>query len=263
MKLNADKCHFLLAGYKHEHLWIKVGDSIIWESTSEKLLGALIDRSLKFDTHVLKLCKKVGQKVTILSRLTKYMTLQKRRIVLKSFIESQFSYCPLIWMFHGRITNTKINRIHERALRLIYDDYISTFEELLDKDGSFSIHHRNLQLLAIELYKNKHGESPEIMQNILVNSEYNGANLRCQMDFHRPYKKHVYSGDDSIQALGPKIWNIIPSDIRDAESVDKFKNLIRKWKPTSCPCRLCKVYVQRQGYTNVIENYLDPIRPRL
>ena len=191
------------------------------------------------------------------------MTLQKRRIVLKSFIESQFSYCPLIWMFHGRITNTKINRIHERALRLIYNDYISTFEELLDKDGSFSIHHRNLQLLAIELYKNKHGESPEIMQNILVNSEYNGPNLRCQMDFHRPYKKHVYSGDDSIQALGPEIWNIIPSDIRDAESVDKFKNLIRKWKPTSCPCRLCKVYVQRQGYTNVIENYLDPIRPKM
>ena len=180
MKLNVDKCHFLLAGYKHDHLWIKVGDCKIWESTSEKLLDALNDRSLKFDTHVLKLCKKVGQKVTILSRITKYMSLQKRRIVLKYFIESQFSYCPLIWMFHGRITNNKINHIHERALRLTYNDYTSTFEELLDKYGSFSIHHRNTQSLTIELYKSKHGESPEILQNILINRDFCGENLRCK-----------------------------------------------------------------------------------
>ena len=134
MKLNEKKCHFLISGHKHEHIWANVGNAMIWESKSEKLLGILIDKDLKFDEHVSNLCKKVGQKVSMLSRITKYMTFHKRRMLFKSFVESQFSYCPLVWMFHGRIANGKINRVHERALRLVYKDYTSTFDELLERD---------------------------------------------------------------------------------------------------------------------------------
>ena len=72
---------------------------------------------------------------------------------MKAFIESQVNYCPLIWMFYSGTMNNKINRIHERALRLVYSDHVSSFDELLKKGGSFSIHHRNIQRLAIELYK--------------------------------------------------------------------------------------------------------------
>ena len=79
------------------------------------------------------------------------MSFKKRRTLMKAFIESQFSYCPLIWIFHSKIMNNKINRIHERALRLVYSDHVSSFNELLKKDQSFSIHHRNIQRLAIEL----------------------------------------------------------------------------------------------------------------
>ena len=68
------------------------------------------------------------------------MSLEKRRTLMKAFIESQFSYCPLIWMLHSRTLNYKISRIHERALRTVYSDYNSSFNELLDKDDSFTIH---------------------------------------------------------------------------------------------------------------------------
>ena len=80
---------------------------------------------------------------------------------MKAFIMSQFSYCPLVWMCHSRTLNNKINKLHERALRLVYDDRQSTFEELLNIDKSVTIHHRNLQVLATELYKVHHRLAPE------------------------------------------------------------------------------------------------------
>ena len=81
------------------------------------------------------------------------MTLQKKRTLYKAFVYSQFKYCPLTWMFYGCKTNYKIKRFQEQALRLIYDDYISSFEELLSKDGTFTIHEQNIQNVAIEMFK--------------------------------------------------------------------------------------------------------------
>ena len=83
------------------------------------------------------------------------MNLKQKRTLMKSFLESQFGYCPLVWMFYSRGVNNKINQLHERVLRIIYKDNISTFEELLEKDGSYSMHYKNIQLLAIELFKTK------------------------------------------------------------------------------------------------------------
>ena len=85
---------------------------------------------------------------------------------MKAFIMSQSSYCPLVWMCHSRTLNNKINKLHERALRLVYDDRQSTFEELLNIDKSVTIHHRNLQVLATELYKVHHRLAPERLNNI-------------------------------------------------------------------------------------------------
>ena len=72
------------------------------------------------------------------------------------FIESQFKYCPLVWMFLQRLINDKINKLYERALRIVYNDTVTSFENLLIKDKSFTIHHQNIQLLAIEIYKAIH-----------------------------------------------------------------------------------------------------------
>ena len=85
-------------------------------------------------------------------RVRKYLSWEKLRLLMKCFIESQFNYCPLIWMCHSRALNNKINKLHERALRQVYRDKTLTFEQMLEKDGSFTIHQRNLQKLAIEMY---------------------------------------------------------------------------------------------------------------
>ena len=77
------------------------------------------------------------QKKLTLSVIYQVMSLEKRRILMKALIESQFNYCPLIWMFRSRTLNNKINQIHEKALRSLCSDHNSSFYELLDKDGTF------------------------------------------------------------------------------------------------------------------------------
>ena len=74
---------------------------------------------------------------------------------MRSFIESQFGYSPLVWMFHNRGVNNEINKIHERLLRFVCCDFDHLFEELLSFDNSLSIHHRNIHLLALEMFKVK------------------------------------------------------------------------------------------------------------
>ena len=88
----------------------------IKNSKCEKLLGIRIENKLNFNTYVDVICKKAGQILDTLSRVTPFMDLSKRRTLLNAFFISQFSYYPLVWMFHRRWKNNKINRIHERCL---------------------------------------------------------------------------------------------------------------------------------------------------
>ena len=147
------------------------------------------------------------------------MTLNKRRILMKSFIISQFSYCPLIWMMHNRGLNNKINHIHERALRIVYNDYSSTFEDLLNKDKSVTIHQRNLQQLAIEIFKVKIGIAPIIMNEIFTFVENNTYNLRSGMHLSRVNVHSTQYGTESIGNLGAKIWNLVPVHMKDLKAV--------------------------------------------
>ena len=120
MKLNQDKCHLLVSGHKHETVWVNIGETKIWESNKQKLLGVVIDRNLNFNEYDFNLCRKADRKLSVLVRFLDYMSFEKRKFLLKAFVESQFGYCPLTWMFHGRRENSKISHIHERSLCIVY-----------------------------------------------------------------------------------------------------------------------------------------------
>ena len=134
MKLNTDKCRLIVLGYNHIQVWVSIGKDLIWESNNVKPFGITIYRDLKFDKHVLKLCSKAKQKLSALSRMAKLLFFNKRRTFFKAFVESQSKYCPILWMFHSRHTSNKINMLHETALRIVYDDGVSIFDQLLAMD---------------------------------------------------------------------------------------------------------------------------------
>ena len=151
MKGNTDKYHLLLR--KDDTSEIHIGDSIIKSSTCEKLLGIKIDSKLHFDDHVQDLCNKGNRKLRALAQATPYVNLQKIKVLMTAFVNAQFNYCPLIWMLHSRQNNNKTKHLHERYLRLIHNDKLSSNEQLLEKDGPVSIHHKNIQSLASEMFQ--------------------------------------------------------------------------------------------------------------
>ena len=244
MKLNEEKCHLIIAGHKFESVWAMIGESRIWESRREKLLGVYIDNDLNFKFHINQICIKAERKVAALARMSCFISQKRRRLIAKTFIESQFSYCPLVWMFHDRLVNKKINRLHERTLRIVYHDYTATFNELLERDKSYTIHQRNIQTLAIEMYKTKNNTNPNFMKDIFVEKRETGYTLRSSgtQDFESMNILKVRTGENTLRYLGCKIWALVPKKFKDDKSLYNFKKSIRKWKPLQCPCQMCKVY---------------------
>ena len=146
IKANADKCQLLVTG-NHE-VSANINEFEIESSKNEKLLGISIGTTLSFEYHVTSLCKKASQKLHALARIAHYMDFKKRRSLMKAFVISQFNYCPLIWMSHNRALNNRINKIHERTLRLVYHNKNLSFSELLELDNAVTMHQRNLQVFV-------------------------------------------------------------------------------------------------------------------
>ena len=187
-----------------------------------------------------------------LARVCNYMDARKLRVLKNAFITSQFSYWPLVWVFHSRTLNNQINKTHEKPLRFVYkNETFSSFDDLLKRDKSVSIHQKNLQILATEIYKTKNDLGRKIMKDTFhfIQKPYN---LRNDPELQRRRNRTVYFGTESISSLAPKIWKLIPSDIRSINSLEIFKEKIKFWRRDKCSCRLCKTYIGNMGFKTYI-----------
>ena len=132
---------------------------------------------------------------------------------MNAFITSQFPSAPVVSMFHSRKQNHHINRIHERALRAVYKDYNSSFDELLEKDNSFKIHDRNLQKLVTEIFEVKMNLGPEIMKEAFEIVEGPHA-LINELKLKSRKIHSVRYGIETASFVGAKVWNSLPRDLQ-------------------------------------------------
>ena len=141
------------------------------------------------------------------------MSTNQAQLLMGSFIMSRFSYCPLIWMCRSRKINNQINKLHERVLRLVYNDKNSSFLEFLERDKSVTIHKRNIQVLLTEIFKVKSRVAPEIMTEIFKFKDHS-PDVRKNNCIERQIIKSYKCGSETVSSLGAKPWDILPENIK-------------------------------------------------
>ena len=176
-----------------------------------------------------------------------FLNKRKRRLLINAFFKSQFSCCSLSWMFHSRTLN-KINRLHERCLRIICNVNTTSFTDLLEIDNSVSVHHRNMQVLVTEIYKSVNGLSPKLVSDCFKLNNMTVYNTRNRCTFYSRPVRTVFHGTESLSHLGSKILELVPNDMKNLSLLTAFKKAIKQWKPHACPCRLCRTYIYQVGF---------------
>ena len=218
---NPDKCHLFINA--DENVALKIKNETITNSSNEKLLGILFNNKFGLDEHVTLLCRKTFQKLNALARVAQYINLAQRRLIMYAFIFSQFGYCPLVWMFHSRKLNNRINNIHQHALRIVYRDYESTFQQLLKQNKPVSKKPTNT---CYRDFKTKNGLNPVIMEDVF-NFKNLAYNFRNAETLNRSNVSSAKYGTDTITSLGAKIWKILPNYYKELTSLLMFKSKIR------------------------------------
>ena len=182
------------------------------------------------------------------TRCAKFVSTEKRRLIFKAFIISQFSYCPLLWIFHTKQLNNLINSLHEKALGVTYQDRNSSFSELLNLNKSVSVHYRNIKYLLTEIDKVKMGLFPPIMNDIFSLSENSSYNLSCSVTVNRRNIRTSKFGFETVRTIEAIFWNDLPAELKHAESLKILKQKMKRWHPNDCPCKICRKFIKNLGY---------------
>ena len=124
---------------------------------------------------------------------------------------------------------------------------IQLFRNSWPELGLLLYHERNIQTLAIEIFKFLHGLSPKIMEDVFKLKDTISYELRVCNQLYSRNPRTVRYGTESISYLAPKIWSVVPKEIKQIDSLSLFKTRIKKWRP-ECPCRICKPYLQHVGF---------------
>ena len=205
------------------------------------VLGITIDSQLNFNVHVSNMCNKAGRQLNVLQRLKGSLDYSSRLSIYKSFIMSNFNYCPVVWMFTSKSSLSKLEGIQKRALRFVLDDYTSDYVELLDKANVPGMKIMALRYLAIEVYKCINGINPKYLNDLFTIKERK-YQLRNVSIIYRDKVQTTNHGLKSFKDYGAKIWKSLPNSCKSAISVEDFKVLIKSWNGPKCSCSVCLLF---------------------
>lgn len=233
MEPNPSKFQFMvISTHPIEHVTLQINEDISLQAVDEVvMLGITIDCKLNFRSHVDTIIKKAARQLNALSRISRYLDSKSKNTINNCYVLSNFNYSPLVWHFCGKIASNKLEKLHERSLRIVLKNYVSTYAELLEEADSVSLLTMRLRALLIEMFKYTKGINPACLGN-LFRLKHNNHNLRDNEKFIQPLRKTSTYGLRSVSYVGPKIWNNLPSCFKRVNDMNliEFKRLIANWK---------------------------------
>ena len=146
---------------------------------------------------------------------------------------SSFNYCPLVWMFCGKDANHKVDSTHKRVLRVLHNDYDSSFNTLLEKSDTVTIHIKNLQKLMLEIYKSMNQLNPSYIWHLHERKEIQ-YDLRTKHLWKLPITMTIKFGMESLSFRGSLLWNNLNDEIMELPTVASFKTKIKTWTGETC-----------------------------
>ena len=229
MKANADKfqCMSLTRGIELPFS-ISLQGNIISSCPEIKVLGVTLDAELNFNSHISNICSTASRQINILKRLSKYLNQESRTTIYKSFISSNFNYCPVAWIFCGKQNSQKLEKLQKRALRFVYNDRSSDYHTLLKKGNFLSLTALRLRALAVEVYKSVKGLNPNYINQLF---EIRSPAYCLRDPFKVKQRKFTTKtfGYKSFGYYGSKLWNTLPVYVKSSETISIFKKRITEW----------------------------------
>ncbi len=215
-------------------------DTVIPGQNCVKLLGVHLDKKLTFSEHVSDLCRRAAYHINVLQRFKRILPCDVKLLLYKSFTLAFFNYCPAVWHQCGKVNSQKLERLQCRALRFVFSDFNSTYEQLLKRANLPSLELNRLRAIALEVYKAYNDINPPYINSIFQdNKKSHNYNLRSQGSLTNTHSRSN-AGLHSFKHTGINIWNNLPSNLRETTDYSIFKKLIKSWTGVSCKCSLCK-----------------------
>jgi len=230
MRANANKFQlmFLHKSNENSNESLRINDIALNASQSINVLGVELDKHLNFNLHTDGICGQAGKQINAMKRINNYLDKKCRLTLYNSYIASNFNYCPVIWMFTGRVSFNKVERTNKRALRFVTNDEISLYEDICSQEKLFTVYRQCVKTVAVMMYKVKNGTAPAYIRE-LFNSQESPYNMRDSDKFILPTFKTVRYGKKSFRYFGARLWGNIPIIIKESRSLNTFKREISKW----------------------------------
>ena len=165
---NPEKFPFILHGNSNTNPLLQLGNEVVLRPLHDvKLLGVKIDAKLGFSEHVHDIFSKAGRKINALQRISMDLNQTAKAKVFETFIVSNFNYCPIIWHYCSLSDTQKMEKVQKRALRIVYNDYDSSYKDLRVKSKRPLMYTQRLRLILSEMHKIYHGFGPEYMKDFV------------------------------------------------------------------------------------------------